>query len=122
MSYQSPSPFNRRLLLYALGAVLALAAAVIWLMPGGRLGGGGAPSARTTYSRDEFTKLVVGTRKEQLLKILGRPDLTQTTPDQWWYKRMTIDPATQTADRITVVVFTDGKATAVDYTVRDFPE
>jgi hypothetical protein len=122
MSYQPPSPFNRRFLLYVLGAVLALAAAVLWLMPGGQLGGGGPPSPRKTYSRDEFRQLVVGTPKEQLLKILGRPDLTQTTPDQWWYKRLTIDPATQLVDRVTIVVFTEGKATAVDFTSRDFPE
>lgn len=80
MSQRQPAgPANRRVLLYLFGALALIAFALIWLTAGGR--SGEVNDRRSTYDRDEFRRLVMGERKERVLKIIGRPDQSQESPD-----------------------------------------
>src|SRR5262245_51880389 len=108
---QPPRRWNRWLLV---GLLILVGLALFGLNPGDQ-----ADRARRTFGREEFQTLVMGHTKEQLLKILGRPDRSQNVPDHWWYKRITVDPATGNPDRITTVWFTDNRVSSVEYAVKE---
>src|SRR5262245_3060221 len=105
--------------------VLAVAAVglLIVLCGGGAVVGwrmlGVAPPAATppdrtrVYSREEFTRLVVGKRSEEFVRDLGWGDRKGDTDEfgrvgLWYYERRTRHPATGDLDAEAEVVFKDG--------------
>lgn len=79
-----------------------------------------SPAAKKTYSRDEFTKLVMGKTGDEVIKRLGRPDTTQenaSTPDSptWFYHDITIDPVSGKTDYAAQLIFDRGKVVNVNY-------
>jgi hypothetical protein len=99
------------------GLILLIGIALLWPFFPERAGG-----ERRTYGRDEFQTLVMGHTKEQLLKILGRPDRSQKFPDHWWFKRITVNPQGGKLDPITTVWFTENRVAAVEFGVRESAE
>jgi hypothetical protein len=65
--------------------------------------------SKKTYPRDEFHKLVVGKTKDEILKLLGKPentsDSTYISP-YWTYHKITVDPVTDKVDAWVLVYFT----------------
>jgi len=79
----------------------------------------GKDPAKKTYTRVEFMKLVMGKKPDEVIAALGKPhDKTENAlkPDSpvWYYKRMTINPASGELDNSAQVVFENGVVSAVN--------
>ncbi len=65
------------------------------------------------YTRDESEKWLIGKTKEEIVKILGKPDdVTSSTPndDTWLYKRLLIyDPQTDKTFNRVVIFFSNNR-------------
>jgi hypothetical protein len=75
---------------------------------------------KKTYTRAEFTKLVMGKTMDEVKAALGKPDTTQeraTEPDSptWYYDKVTVDPVTGKKDDSAQVIFEKGKVARINY-------
>ena len=65
------------------------------------------------YTREEFEKLLIGKTKEEIVKILGKPDtVLSSTPndDTWQYKRLKVyDGQTDATFGRVVILFSNNR-------------
>lgn len=78
---------------------------VVGCVVGFQLGKPGSATATSgkVYSRDEFSKLVVGKTPAEVIAVLGKPDSTQERSNEsgsptWYFYSRTRDPATGKVD------------------------
>src|SRR5262249_29600779 len=85
-----------------------------------------ACGARTTSStapapipREDFKKLALRKTKAEVLEALGRPDSTEDLGDgnhkSWTYRRRAHDPISGKVDRVTQLIFEDGKVVRINF-------
>lgn len=73
---------------------------------------------KKTYTREEFSKLVVGKNPAEVLEAVGKPDSTagSSRGDQHWsYNRITVDPITGKIDSSAMVFFESGVVRSILY-------
>ncbi len=102
------------------GIALVAVCGAIWCASGvgcGPVKGpGNAGVAKKTYTRDEFTKAVVGKTGEQVIAAVGKPDHTSgVDSSNWFYRNVTTDAVTGKADFQVMIVFRNGVADRVVY-------
>lgn len=76
-----------------------------------------APPQRKTYTRDDFRNLVRDKTKDQIIKLIGPPDLTQQIADleMWYYRGITVDPLSGRADAQVQLSFQGGYLARVSF-------
>lgn len=99
----------------AMGIVLCIA---IWGLIGliyAWTHGDGANTA--TLSRDQFTRLVYGKNKQEVIAAVGKPDETSETAGipHWTYSYRTYDAVTGKADYRVYLTFGDGASVTATY-------
>jgi outer membrane protein assembly factor BamE (lipoprotein component of BamABCDE complex) len=77
----------------------------------------GVPTGAKQYTREEFRAMLVGKSKEDVLKLAGKPDVTQDggRTEYWYYNGRTADPITGKTDVRAQVVINDGSVSKVNY-------
>jgi hypothetical protein len=75
------------------------------------------PRPRPVYSRQEFSRRVLGKSEEEVIEAVGRPDETSEDDDAryWHFKKRTLDPLTQKKDTDVQVVIKGGKVADINY-------
>jgi len=75
-----------------------------------RIPSDGDIAGRSVYTRDEFTKAVVGKTEQQVVDTVGQPGLSRPLVKEpvWFYYRKTKDPATGLLDDSAEVDFKNG--------------
>ena len=106
------------------------AAFVIMLLP---MGCGGKPATgtvvyrppipiptgevRKAYSREEFSKKVMGKTMDEVKAVIGKPDRTGGTKDRpaWHYDGITVNSVSERQDNSTEICFTGGLVDQISY-------
>ena len=78
---------------------------------------GEAVPGKNYYSREELKALVMGKSREDVLKLLDKPDSTSEESDgyKWTYNYITKDPIAKRVDSHVTLTFKDGKVVEVRY-------
>jgi hypothetical protein len=74
-------------------------------------------SARKTWSRDEFRKLLLGKTRDEVLETIGKPYQTENSGDvlNLYYRNVTVDPITGKVDDHAQVVIERGTVVRVSF-------
>lgn len=75
------------------------------------------PHRARVFSREDFSRLVMGKSEEEVIHAVGRPDETSADDEAryWHFKNRTLDPLTQEKDTDVQVVIEGGKVTKINY-------
>jgi outer membrane protein assembly factor BamE (lipoprotein component of BamABCDE complex) len=74
-------------------------------------------SARKTWPRDEFRKLLLGKTRDEVLETIGKPYQTENSGDvvNLYYRNVTVDPITGKVDDHAQVVIERGTVVRVSF-------
>lgn len=75
------------------------------------------PAEKKVYSRDEFRALIMGKSQDEVIKAVGKPEMTQDlSGDVYWnFSNVTRDSVTGEVDGNVQVVFEKGRVVRVNY-------
>ena len=119
MTAPSRSRWGTAFLGFGLGAfcTLALGGGLLWAFLRWRSAEPAGPTKPPAVTRPEFTRLVLGKEKAEVIQAVGKPDGT-SQDDQatyWHFKKRTRDPLTSKIDTDVQVVLNDGKVVSIHY-------
>ena len=87
----------------ATGLFLAVAVAVVIASKSGKPTEAAVGDSSKKYTREEFTKLVMGKTEAEVIKAVGRPESTdEAEPILWRYSNLVLNPATGKYDKASV--------------------
>jgi hypothetical protein len=119
MSAPAPSRWRLALFAFALGSLstLALVGGAYFAINRARESQLPPPRRPPVYSRQEFSRRVLGKSEEDVIEAVGRPDETSEDDDAryWHFKKRTFDPLTQVKDTDVQVVIKGGKVANINY-------